>query len=39
METPQKIGFVGLGKMGFPMAGRLAGEDLKSTRLNSTHRT
>lgn len=25
METPQKIGFVGLGKMGFPMAGRLAG--------------
>ena len=24
MTTPQQIGFVGLGKMGFPMAGRLA---------------
>lgn len=24
MATPQRIGFVGLGKMGFPMAGRLA---------------
>lgn len=24
MPTPQQIGFVGLGKMGFPMAGRLA---------------
>ena len=24
MSTPQQIGFVGLGKMGFPMAGRLA---------------
>jgi len=24
MRTPQQIGFVGLGKMGFPMAGRLA---------------
>jgi 3-hydroxyisobutyrate dehydrogenase-like beta-hydroxyacid dehydrogenase len=25
MKTPQKLGFVGLGKMGYPMAGRLAG--------------
>ena len=40
MMKISKVGFIGLGVMGFPMAGYRDWEtDRKSTRLNSSHRS